>query len=70
MLMTKGVAEAQAVAEWRGEIFFEALKKVLPESEITVGMIETLVASGVHVNQLEELLEKGCDPETAIRIVV
>ena len=67
----KSQVEADAISEWRGERFYNALKGAgLTDDQITVTILETLVNSNVSPHDLEGLIEKGCDPETAIRILV
>lgn len=62
--------ETKRVKQWRKERFIEVLREGGMEFEQIEPVLGALVESDSSAHDLEGLLEKGCDPETAIRITV
>ena len=63
--------ESQKVAAWRQERFYKILQNAgMEDDQIDVNVLLLLVHSASSPNDLEGLIQKGCKPETAIRILV
>lgn len=62
--------ETLKVKKWRKERFIQVLRDSGMEFEQIEPVLSDLVDSNSSAHDLEGLIEKGCDPETAIRIAV
>lgn len=64
------VDENVKVNQWRQEQFVRILRKGgLSDEQIDLNIVDNLVSSTASSHDLEKLIDQGCDPETAIRIV-
>lgn len=64
------VDENVKVRQWRQEQFVRILRKSgLTDDQIDLNIVDSLVSSTASSHDLENLIDQGCDPETAIRIV-
>jgi hypothetical protein len=62
--------EGAKVRKWRQEQFVRVLRESgLTDEQIDLNNVSLLVESTASPHDLKKLIEKGCDPETAIRIL-
>lgn len=62
--------EYEAVRLWRQEQFVAVLRQALPDEEIDLAKVQALVDSSSSHHDLRELIHEGCDPQTAIEILI
>lgn len=65
----KGPTELEIVALWRKE-FFQSVIKDSKAKGIGPKTILSLVSSTASPHDLRRLIESGCEPKTAIKILV
>lgn len=62
--------EQKVVNAWRQEQFVKVLRENgLTDDDIDLTIVKELVKSNSSHHDLAKLIKKGCDPETAIRII-
>lgn len=66
----KEQTEAQRVAGWRQETFVKILKESgVKDDDLDLVAVQMLVDSDVYPWDLHDLIQKGCAPDLAIRIL-